>query len=138
MLAILAASDLLLSNTNIFLFTWSGFALPIFFIKYMLRAPNVARHSRSEVGQVLIPVGLGVFSNLFFYAWTNLGVWLLDSWGMYPKTLAGLVSCYINGLSFLKTQVESTLLLLPLSLAVCRLLFLASHKTAARVLPQAI
>lgn len=134
MLAILAASDLLLGNTNIFLFTWSGFLLPIFL-------NNKFKNSLATDNWQLVTLkgtGLGFLSNVFFYAWTNLGVWLLDSWGMYPKTLAGLVSCYINGLPFLKTQVESTLLLLPLSLAVCRLLFLASHKTAARVLPQAI
>jgi hypothetical protein len=96
---LMAATDLVIGNTNIFLFTWTGFLIPIFAIS-KLKKYN--------------PLFLGISSNLFFYIWTNLGVWLLDSWGMYSKDLPGLIHCYINGLPFLKNQLCSTLLFVPL------------------------
>ena len=105
-LVTMAATDLLLGNTNIFLFTWSGFLLPILFIS-LFRIGKI----KSEIVKI---IGLGLGANLFFFIWTNFGVWALDSWGMYPKTLPGLVSCYINALPFLKNQICSTLLFLPL------------------------
>jgi hypothetical protein len=98
----LVVTDRILGNTNIFLFTWSGFLIPALFVKLkkqdsiIKRIPNLAL------------TGLGF--NLFFFFWTNFGVWYLDSWGMYPKTLTGLINCYINGLPFLKNDVISTLI----------------------------
>jgi hypothetical protein len=103
---VLAVTDVILGNTSIFLFTWSGFLIPALIIS-SLKIKNL---------KLKIPSAtlLGIAANLFFYVWTNLGVWVLDSWGMYPKTALGLVSCYINGLPFLKNQLESTLLFVPL------------------------
>lgn len=111
-LAILAITDFILGNTNIFLFTWSGFIIPILIITSLRHYLKTGNHQLFH----LVTLLFGIFSNLFFYIWTNFGVWLLDSWGMYPKTLAGLVGCYINGLPFLKTQVESTLIFIPVTL----------------------
>ncbi len=105
-LLVMAATDLILGNSNIFVFTWSGFLLPILLISSLK-----IRNSKFEI---LKSTGAGIASNIFFFAWTNLGVWILDSWGMYPKTAAGLIRCYINGLPFLKNQLESTLLFVPL------------------------
>ncbi len=59
----------------------------------------------------LISVGLG--SNIFFFIWTNFGVWLMDSWGIYTKDLSGLIKCYIFGLPFLKNQFVSSLIFIP-------------------------
>lgn len=102
---IMAASDLFIGTTSIFLFTWSGFLIPTVFISQKLKS--------MFAGTI---IGLG--SNLFFYIWTNFGVWLLDSWGMYSRDLAGLTMSYINGLPFLKLQLLSTLLFVPLGLLV--------------------
>ena len=123
-LAIMAATDLILGNTNIFLFTWTGFLIPIFVIKKLknwLKIKNL---------KIITPLGLGLASNIFFYLWTNFGVWFLDSWGMYPKTLPGLVSCYINGLPFLKTQAESTLIFVPLTLILINFIYSRLAKSA--------
>jgi hypothetical protein len=123
-LLLMIATDLFLGNTHIFLFTWSGFLLPIILIKLFMTQPL---RSLGEGGLSMIKVtALGIGSNLFFYLWTNFGVWLLDSWGMYPKTLQGLIHCYINGLPFLHPQLASTLLFVPLG--VCLLHFITHHR----------
>jgi hypothetical protein len=106
-LAIMITTDLILGNTNIFIFTWSGFLIPI------LLTSKSSFHRQSSIIKFL---SFGIFSNLFFYMWTNFGVWALDSWNMYPKTMAGLISCYINGLPFLKTQLQSTIIFIPITL----------------------
>jgi hypothetical protein len=103
---ILFVTDLILGNTNIFLFTWSGFLIPTFLISGVLK--------KIKLNKILVGTGLGISTNIFFYFWTNFGVWLLDSWGMYPKTLAGLLICFINGLPFLKNQFISSLIFIPL------------------------
>ncbi len=102
---LMAATDLVIGNTSIFIFTWTGFLLPIFLIS-LLRI----RNSKLEVFKA---TGLGVISNLFFFVWTNFGVWLLDTWGMYPHNLPGLIHCYVNALPFLRLQLASTLLFVP-------------------------
>lgn len=108
-LAVMAVTDLLLGNSLIFLFTWSGFLLPALILPRLLRR-------RSSL--TLRATGLGLASNIFFFAWTNFGVWLLDSWQMYPDNLGGLMQSYIAGLPFLKHQLASTLLFVPLTFLV--------------------
>lgn len=113
-LGVMLISDLFLGNTNIFIFTWSGFLLPAMVIPYL--AMKLRKMNRVVVG-----TGVGVGANLFFYAWTNFGVWLLDSWGMYSKDLLGLIQCYVNGLPFLKLQLTSTLLFVPIGIGIFEL-----------------
>jgi len=102
-------SDLVIGNSNIFIFTWSGFLLPILFISVF---------KNLKLNKIFSGTLAGISSNIFFFLWTNLGVWALDSWGMYPKTAMGLVSSYINGLPFLKYQLISTLLFIPLGFII--------------------
>lgn len=121
---LMAATDLFLGNTSIFLFTWSGFLLPVLIISklknyFHSRSAGFTSISNFKF-QIILASFVGLFSNLFFFLWTNFGVWLLDSWGMYPKTSAGLISCYINGLPFLRPQMASTLLFVPTALIIYR------------------
>lgn len=113
-LALLIVSDLMIGNSNIFLFTWSGFLIPILFANYF---------KKLKINSVFSGLLAGVSSNLFFYTWTNFGVWAMDSWGMYPKTLLGLIQSYINGIPFLKYQLTSTLFFVPLGFLIYELLF---------------
>jgi hypothetical protein len=117
----LIATDLLLGNTNIFIFTWTGFLLPI------LVLPGLSRRI-SHLPTFLNTITMALGTNVFFYLWTNFGVWALDSWGMYPHTLPGLISCYINGLPFLKNQISSSLLFIPLF----QTLILQAHRILRR------
>jgi hypothetical protein len=112
----LVSTDLFLGNTNIFLFTWSGFLIPAFVLTNIF--PKIVKAIKfKSISGIL----LGLGSNLFFFFWTNFGVWFLDSWGMYPKTLAGLAQCYINGLPFLRPQIVSSLIFIPLGFIIIEL-----------------
>lgn len=100
--SLLALTDLFVGNTNIFLFTWSGFLLPIFFYEF----------AKSKT-KVISGTIYGLLFSLFFFFWTNFGVWYLDRWGMYADDLSGLVSSYINGLPFFKLSVINVLITVP-------------------------
>lgn len=103
-LIIMVLTDTLIGNTNIFVFTWSGYLI-IGFLGYL---SNLR-------GKILKAVGAGLLASIFFYLWTNFGVWALDSWGMYPRTLVGLINCYIMGLPFLKMNLLGNLFFVPVS-----------------------
>lgn len=113
-LAVLVISDLVLGNTNIFLFTWSGFLLPL-----ILWRGNLSRAPLPK--PLLAGLGFGLGANLFFYVWTNFGVWLLEDKGMYPDTALGLLQSYVAGLPFLKYQLQSTLAFVPLGILLTKL-----------------
>src|SRR3990167_2023010 len=104
--AIMLFSDLIIGNTNIFIFTWTGFLLPAFVIRYF-SIPKSSSRTKATTGTIA-----GILSNGFFFIWTNFGVWLLSS--MYPKTAPGLLMSYINALPFLRYQLTSTLIFVPL------------------------
>lgn len=42
---------------------------------------------------------LSISATLFFWLWSNLGVWLTS--GMYPRTMTGFIHCYVLALPFL-------------------------------------
>jgi len=110
---LIITSDLIIGNSNIFIFTWSGFLLPILFISVF---------KNLKLNKIFSGTLAGISSNIFFFIWTNFGVWALDSWGMYPKTPMGLISSYVNGLPFLKYQLVSTLLFVPLGFGIYKLI----------------
>ncbi len=111
---VLAGSDIIIGNSNIFLFTWSGFVLPILAI-------SIFKKIKTNI--ILSGTLAGISSNLFFFFWTNFGVWAFDSWGMYPNTALGLLHSYINGLPFLKYQLTSTLFFVPLGFIIYEVMF---------------
>lgn len=122
-IAILFSTDLILGNTNIFLFTWSGFIIPALFAADLFKI-----HKGSGITNIAGGTVLGIGSTLFFYFWTNLGVWALDSWGMYANNLSGLLASYVNGLPFLKMQMISSLMFVPLGFAIFELAYLLAGK----------
>jgi hypothetical protein len=131
--AIISTTDRLIGNSNIFLFTWSGFLIPA------LLSTKLIKMLIPKLKLKLIPlVSLGLASNLFFYVWTDFGVWLLDSWGMYSKDLLGLVKCYIYALPFLKNQLISSLIFIPIGFMAieCSLHFLKKTYPSSRLAKQ--
>ena len=52
----------------------------------------------------------------------------MDSWRMYSKDLSGLLSCYIMGLPFLKNQIISTVISIPLGFFVSEILLKVYEK----------
>jgi hypothetical protein len=101
-LGILLFSDLLLElvNGNGFYrdmgFVYGSFAVVVT-IGHLLRG--------REQRQTIMVASL-VSSMLFFFT-TNFGTWLM--YDLYPKTGAGLVSCYIAGIPFFKGTVMGDL-----------------------------
>lgn len=121
--AIMAFSDRIIGNSSIFLFTWSGFLIPT------LLANNIIKKLILRLKLKLPSLTLtGFVFNFFFYLWTNFGVWLLDSWGMYPKTAQGLLMSYVNGLPFLRYQLTSTLIFVPIGFLITELAIVLSKK----------
>ncbi len=106
-LAIVAASDIIIGNSMILLFTWSAFAL-IGLAGLLLR-----RFTGSPVKLMGASVVAAVGASAFFYAYTNFGVWLLGDGTMYAKNLSGLVQCYVMGLPFYRTQLIGNLIFVP-------------------------
>lgn len=71
-----------------FLFTFTGLMIIVFIAQHL--KPQCSFYKR-------IPSLLAI--TLFYWVWTNAGVWLMD--GMYPHTIRGIGECYIMALPFL-------------------------------------
>jgi hypothetical protein len=106
-LAIMAVSDILIGNSNILLFTWSAFAL-------IGMAGLVLRRFRTRpLGLMLASVGAALAGSVFFFVFTNFGVWLLGDGTMYAHTLSGLATCYAMGIPFFRTMLVGNIILVP-------------------------
>jgi hypothetical protein len=90
--AAMVASDLIIGLHSTVAFTWSG--MFVFALLGLL-----LRDRRFGPG-VVVAAGAG---SVAFFAWTNFGVWLTS--GMYPHTVAGLVTCYTLALPFLRNSL---------------------------------
>lgn len=104
-LVIMTVSDLIIGNTNIFIFTWSAYLMIGILNGALVKKKNVV------IRQTLF----GVVASLFFFLWTNFGVWALDSFGMYSKDLSGLVRAYFMGLPFLRFNLIGNLVFISTS-----------------------
>ena len=139
-------SDLIIGNTTIFLFTWSAYIIIGIAGYILMRIQNSAclparqefriqnnPFSKFRSGNlkfiIIKATGLGILASFWFYLWTNFGVWVLDSWGMYPKTIAGLIQAYAMGIPFLKFTLIGNMVFVPLSFCVMEL----ATKAAIRI-----
>lgn len=120
-MAIMLVTDLIIGNTNIFIFTWSAYVM-IGVVGYwgMKKARRTTR-IKSTTSRIIKATSLGIVASVWFFIWTNFGVWLLDTWGMYPKTISGLIDAYIMGLPFLKYNLLGNLFFVPLSFSIFEL-----------------
>lgn len=100
-------SDLIIGNTNIFIFTWSAYLMTGMLGYWTL--------GRKKDKLIIKAMGTGIISSVWFFIWTNFGVWVLDSWGMYPKSAGGLFQAYVMGLPFLKANLLGNICLVTLS-----------------------
>jgi hypothetical protein len=76
--AVVAVSDAVLGNTQIMWFTWSAWAV-------IGLGAILARHLRGP-GRYAAALGVGVGGSLWFFAWTNFGVWLMTGCTRRPWT----------------------------------------------------
>lgn len=117
---VVAVSDAVLGNTQIMWFTWSAWAV-------VGAGAILARHLRGP-RRYVAALGVGVGGSLWFFAWTNFGVWLMD--GLYPATPDGLLASYVAGLPFLRTMLLGNLVLVPLAAVVVSLVERAEARGA--------
>lgn len=110
-LFIMAISDTIIGNSNIFIFTWSAYILIGLFDQLVLK-----KFKGKSI--IITQTGASIFAGLFFFLWTNFGVWAFDSFRMYPHTLGGLAQAYLMGLPFLKLNLLGNLFFVSLSFIV--------------------
>lgn len=79
-------------------FTYTGFAAIAYFGSWMQK-------KRSSYGILLSFI---LSSSLFFWVWTNFGVWLTS--GLYAHTIYGLGMCYVSALPFLRNEMLGNLI----------------------------
>jgi len=58
--------------------------------------------------------GAGLASSVGFFVITNFGVWAFGDGVLYPKTLSGLVDCYVRAIPFFRNTLISMAVFLPL------------------------
>lgn len=109
-ISVMVITDIVLGNTWILLFTWSGFAI-LGLIGYMLKTKKSLTMKR--VPRIL---GVGIVGILLYDLWTNFGTWL---GGWYTHTWEGLALCYTKALPFmfwhlLSTTIALTLVIVPI------------------------
>jgi hypothetical protein len=119
--AVVAVSDAVLGNTQIMWFTWSAWAVVGLGAIFARNLRGPARYAAA--------LGVGVGGSLWFFAWTNFGVWLMD--GMYPATLDGLLASYVAGLPFLRTMLLGNLVLVPLVAVIASMVERAEARAEA-------
>ena len=104
-------SDVVIGNSQIALFTWSAFAI-------IGLSGLILRRWRNQDGKLLLgTAGMGLGAAVWFFLWTNGGVWLLGDGTFYPKTWDGLMLAYTYGLPFFRTTLVSGAILAPAVMA---------------------
>lgn len=136
-LAVAVTSDLVLGNDAVLWFVWSAWAVvgigTVLASRWERRRPPAGGlAARPAVRRLVAALGVAVGASVWFFVWTNLGVWLLGDGVWYPRTGAGLVSCYVAGLPFFRTMLLGNLVLVPAAAAVVTLVEGAAARVADR------
>jgi len=73
--------------------------------------------------------GASLASSVSFFIVSNFAVWAC--WSMYPKTFAGLMTCYAAGLPFFRHTLEGDLIFTALMFGVPAAIALVAHSGRA-------
>lgn len=109
---LMALTDAVIGNTSIAIFTWSAF------LTTSLIAVFSSHKATTTFRKTFTFIGGGISSSVFFYLWTNFGVWYMDKWGMYADNLHGLYRSYLMGLPFFKAHLLSNIVILSVVLGL--------------------
>ena len=100
-------TDLIIGNSSIMMFTWAAWG-------FIGLAATWAKRNKKKisVGKDTMKItGFALLSTVFFYLFTNFGVWYIGDW--YASTWAGLLLSYEMGLPFLRNQILSSAVIVP-------------------------
>lgn len=83
-------------------YTYSAYIL-IAYMMYFIKC-----HTRRKLSSIKYNlIFMGITSSVFFWLWTNFGVWVFD--GMYSKSWQGILECYILALPFLQNSLYAAI-----------------------------
>jgi len=111
-LVLLAGSDVILTTLVYkYPFTWDHFVAWAWYAAMLWLGTNLKQNAG-----VLRILGAALAGSVSFFVFSNFAVWA--AWGdMYPKTFAGLMTCYDAGLPFFRRAVEGDMLFTTLMFA---------------------
>jgi len=103
-LALLAVSDVILTKILYsYPLTWDHFVTWAWYAAILLLGTQLRENTNwLRVG------GAALASSVSFFVVSNFAVWAC--WNMYPKTLAGLMTCYAAGLPFFRRGIAGDML----------------------------
>ena len=104
-LCAMAISDMLIGTHANMTFVYGGFALVVLLGAGMRQARQIGNSSFFKSTALVCLSALA--ASVVFYVVSNFGVWLVGT--IYPKTIAGLVTCYIAALPFFQYTVAGDL-----------------------------
>jgi hypothetical protein len=84
------------------------------FFNYSILLLIVALGTTLKNKTIINIAGYTVASSLLFFVLSNFGVWLFDSYNMYPKNTTGLAQCMSAGVAFYKQQIQGNFLSNPI------------------------
>ena len=103
-LALLAASDVLLTTLVYrYPFSWDHFVTWVWYAAMLWLGTTL----KENVGPLRI-LGTALTGSVSFFAISNFAVWA--AWEMYPRTFAGLMTCYAAGVPFFRHAVAGDML----------------------------
>lgn len=111
---IILTSDFIIGNDAIAIFTLSSWLIIGLFI-VCLRSFLLKRPLQSGIIVAL-------FASIFFFLWTNFGVWYLSHGRWYTFDISGLYVCYIQGLPFFRNMLLSNIVFCPLFLLTTKMI----------------
>ena len=89
-------------------YMWGTYLGTLMAIGSGIAASQLFTNKNSFLAKLLGLSGASVISSIVFYFISNFHVWLgsgADS--LYPKTLSGLINCYVAALPFLKNSISA-------------------------------
>jgi hypothetical protein len=103
-LAMLAASDVILTTLYYrYPFSWDHFVTWAFYAGMLWLGTTL----KQNAGPLRI-LGSALAGSISFFLISNFAVWA--AWNMYPRTVAGLMTCYEAGIPFFRHGVAGDLL----------------------------
>ena len=108
--ALLAASDLVLNKfVYAYQFSWDQYISWIWYAAILWLGTNLRGNtSLREVKDWLRVGGATLAASVSFFIVSNFGVWAY--WPTYPKSFAGLMTCYAAGIPFFRHTLTGDLL----------------------------
>ena len=103
-LALLAASDVVLTTLVYrYPFSWDHFVTWAWYAAMLWLGTTL----KENAGPLRI-LGTALTGSVSFFVISNFAVWA--AWGMYPRTFAGLMTCYAAGVPFFRHAVAGDML----------------------------